>query len=66
MWSYIFLNYYLVGLYFGTIDSMQKYPPIKIHFDEIMFEGILSACTQHFYKIHPNSIRITSMLLFKE
>ena len=32
--SYIFVNYNLAGLYFGAIDSAQKYVPIKIHFDE--------------------------------
>ena len=34
MRSYIFMNYYLAGLYFGTSDSVRKYIPIKIHFDE--------------------------------
>ena len=27
-WSYIFVNYYLAELYFGAIDSVQKYLPI--------------------------------------
>ena len=53
MRSYIFVNYYLAGLYFGAIDSVQKY------FDEIICEAILLSRTQHFFKIHPNSIRIT-------
>ena len=34
MRSYIFVNYYLAALYFGAIDSVWKYVPIKIHFDE--------------------------------
>ena len=34
MQSYIFVNYYLAGLYFGAIDSVQKYVPIKGYFDE--------------------------------
>ena len=38
MWSCIFINYYSAGLYFGTVDSVQKYPPIKVHFDEIICE----------------------------
>ena len=29
MWSYIFINYYLGGLYFGVIDSAQNYPHLK-------------------------------------
>ena len=34
MQSYISVNYYLAGLYFGAIDSAQKYVSIKIHFNE--------------------------------
>ena len=37
MRNYIFINYYLAGLYFGVIDSAQKYVPIKIHFDQSYF-----------------------------
>ena len=34
MRSYIFMNYYLAGLYFGAIHSVGIYVSIKIHFDE--------------------------------
>ena len=33
-WNYIFVNYYLAVLYFGAFNIVQKYVPIKIHFDE--------------------------------
>ena len=65
MWSYIFINYYLAGLYFGAIDSAHKHLPIKIHFDEIICEVILSSHMWCFYKIHPNSIRIMPSLFFQ-
>ena len=42
MWNYILVNYYLAGLQFGGIDSVQKYLPIKIYFDEIICKVILS------------------------
>ena len=61
MRSYIFVDYYLAGLYFATIDSVRKCLPIKIYFNEIIYKVIL---LRRFYKIHPNSIRIIPMCCY--